>query len=130
MAVSLFNKSKTENLKKTGEHCEGIIFKLDYTNSFDSYNNNNIPSATKDKITVRFVTKKKEWITEDLNSDFMISYTGQYKEGEKVTVIYNPENPSEFTIETRQSQTLGKLVLFILGLLFAGVGVYELFIPI
>ena len=123
MITPLFYKSKTENLEKTGERCEGIIFKLDYSNSFGS---DTISSTTKDKITVRFVTNKKEWITEDLNTDFMISYTGQYKEGEKVAVIYNPENPSEFTIETKQSQTIGKLVIFFVGLVFAGAGIYEL----
>lgn len=121
--ISLFYKAKTESLEKTGERCEGIIFKLDYSNAFDP---DMISSNTKNKITVRFVTNKKEWITADLNTDFMISYTGQYKEGEKVAVIYNPENPSEFTIETKQSQTIGKLVLFFVGLIFVGTGVYEL----
>ncbi len=123
MIISLFYKSKTKNLEKTGERCEGIIFKLDYSNSFGS---DTTSSSTKNKITVRFVTNKKEWITEDLHTDFMISYTGQYKEGEKVAVIYNPENPSEFTIETKQSQTIGKLVLFFVGLIFVGAGIYEL----
>ena len=123
MITPLFYKSKTENLVKTGERCEGIIFKLEYSNSFGSDTTN---PTTKNKITVRFVTNKKEWITEDLNTDFIISFIGQYKEGEKVAVIYNPDNPSEFTIETKQSQTIGKLALFFVGLVFAGVGIYEL----
>lgn len=124
MIIPIFYKSNNKNLEKTGERCEGIIFKLDYSNSFGSDTNS---SSTKDKITVRFVTnKKEEWITEDLKTDFMISYTGQYKEGDKVAVIYNPENPSEFTIETKQSQTIGKLVLFFVGLIFVGAGIYEL----
>src|SRR5438309_9973496 len=32
MIISLFYKSKTENLERTGERCEGIIFKLGYSN--------------------------------------------------------------------------------------------------
>lgn len=123
MILALFYKSKFEKLEKTGERCEGIIFKMDYANSFDS---DTTSSDTKNKITVRFVTNKKEWITEDLDTDLTISFTGQYKEGEKVAVIYNPENPSEFTIETKQSQTIGKLALFFVGLVFVGVGIYEL----
>jgi len=126
MIIPLFYKPKTESLEKTGERCEGIIFKLGYSNSLGSDAGG---SVVKDKITVRFVTNKKEWITEDLNIDFMIAYTGQYKEGEKVEVIYNPENPSEFTIETKQSQTTGKLVCFFVGIIFVGVGIYELFKP-
>ena len=123
MILSLFHKSKTQKLEKTGERCEGIIFNLGYSNFLGPDMNG---STTKDKITIRFVTNKKEWITEDLHSDFMISYTGQYKEGEKVAVIYNPENPSEFTIETKQSQTIGKLVFFFCGLVLVGAGIYEL----
>ena len=81
MILSLFHKSKTQKLEKTGERCEGIIFRLGYSNSLGPDMNG---STTKNKITIRFVTNKKEWITEDLHTDFMISYTGQYKEGEKV----------------------------------------------
>jgi hypothetical protein len=51
MVIPLFYKSKTENLEKTGERCEGIIFKLDYSNSFSSDGSS---SVVKDKITVRF----------------------------------------------------------------------------
>ena len=122
MLFPLFYKSKTQTLEKTGERCEGIIFELGYSNSFGSDIN---VSTTKDKITIRFVTNKKEWVTEDLHTDF-ISYTGQYKEGEKVVVIYNPENPSEFTIETKQSPLIVKLVFFSCGLVIVGAGIYEL----
>jgi hypothetical protein len=124
--VSLFYKSKVKTLEKTGERCEGIIFKLGYSNSFGA---DMTSSNVKDKITVRFVTKNKEWITQDLHSDFMISYTAQYKEGDRVNVIYNPENPSEFMVETKQSQTLGRLVGLFIGLAFVGTGIYELFKP-
>jgi hypothetical protein len=124
MIASLWKRPKPDNLKNKGVRCEGIIFKLDYS-SGSSLN----PSTVKDKITVRFVTNKQEWITEDLNADYMIAYTGQYKEGDKVVVIYNPDKPSEFTIETKQSQTVGRLTSFCVGLIFIGVGIYELFKP-
>ena len=123
--VALFYQSKTKLLETTGERCEGIIFQLDYGNSLGSDGT----SSLKDKITVRFVTKNKEWITQDLHSDFTISYTGQYKEGDKVVVIYNPENPSEFMVETKQSEKTGRLVVLFVGLVFVGVGVYEIFKP-
>src|ERR1700733_12908588 len=105
--ASLLRKSKPDNLEKIGERCEGIIFKLGYKNTSGSPLND---SMVKNKITVRFVTGKLQWITEDLNTDYLIAYTGQYKEGDKVVVIYNPDKPTEFTIETKQSQTFGSLV--------------------
>jgi hypothetical protein len=55
--VSLFYKSTAKTLEKTGERCEGIIFKLGYNNSFGA---DMTSSNVKDKITVRFVTNKKE----------------------------------------------------------------------
>jgi hypothetical protein len=122
--ISLFYKSTAKTLEKTGERCEGIIFKLDYSKVIRP---DMVDSAVKDKITVRFVTNNKEWITQDLHSDFMIFYTGQYKEGDRVIVIYNPENPSEFMVETKQSEKTGRLVGFFVGLVFIGTGIYELF---
>lgn len=124
--ISLLRKTKPDNLEKIGARCEGIIFKLGYKNTAGSSLND---SMVKDKITVRFVTEKKQWITEDLNTDYMIAYTGQYKEGDKVVVIYNPDKPSEFTIETKQSKTAGRLIIFFVGLVFTGAGMYQLFKP-
>jgi hypothetical protein len=123
MLIPLFYKSNIEKLTKAGVRCEGIIFQLGYKDNFTVSADNSV----KDKITIRFVTQKKEWITEDLNTNFMISWAGQYKVGEKISVIYNPDNPSEFTVETKQSQTVGKLMMFIIGVVFVGAGVYELF---
>ncbi|MDP4252483.1 MAG: DUF3592 domain-containing protein [Bacteroidota bacterium] len=122
--ASLLKKPKSESLKIKGVRCEGIIFKLDYSpgSSLDR-------PTVKDKITVRFVTNKQEWITEDLGADYMIAYTGQYKEGDKVVVIYNPDKPSDFMLETKQSQTIGRLIFFCVGLIFTGAGIYELLRP-
>jgi len=53
-------------------------------------------------------------------------HIGQYKEGAKVAVIYNPENPVEFTIETKQSQPLGRVAVFLFGFILIGLGIYEL----
>ena len=123
MLIPFFYKSNMEKLAKTGVRCEGIIFQMGYKDGFNGSSDN----VVEDKITVRFVTQKKEWITEDLDTYSMITWTGQYKVGEKVTVIYNPDNPAEFTVETKQSLAVGKLVFFFVGVVFVGVGVYELF---
>ena len=126
MLVSLFYQSKPKLMEKTGERCEGIIFQLGYSNSLGP---DMTGSNLKDKVTVRFVTKNKEWITQDLHSDFMTFYTGQYKEGDKVVVIYNPENPSEFMAETKQSPRTARLVFVFAGLVLVGIGIYEIFKP-
>lgn len=122
--VSAFYKSGAERLAKTGKRCEGIIFKLNYSDS-NSYNESD--TRTKNKITVRFVTQKEEWITGDLNTDFMITWTGQLKEGQAVPVLYDPNNPADFTIETKQSPQLVKIIFVFAGVILTAVGVYKLF---
>jgi len=56
IVVAALSKSGTERLAKTGERCDGIIFKLGYK---DDNASNRTDSITKDKITVRFVTKNR-----------------------------------------------------------------------
>lgn len=122
--VAVFSKSGANKLAQTGEHCEGIIFKLGYKENitFDRSD-----SITKDKITVRFVTKRQEWITEDLNTNFMITWAGQFKEGQKVQVLYDPNNPSDFTILNNQSPRLTKLIFILTGSICLAIGVYKFF---
>jgi uncharacterized protein DUF3592 len=124
IVIALFSKSGVKRLTHTGEHCEGIIFKLGYKedNTF-----NRSDSITKDKITVRFETKRKEWITEDLDTNFMITWTGQFKEGQKVQVLYDPNNPSDFTILNNQSPRLVKLIFILAGSICLAIGAYKFF---
>ena len=80
-----------------------------------------------DKVTVRFVTKNKEWITGNLKQEFAIFFTGQYKIGESVEVYYDPKNPSDFFVDTKQSGKTGRLLLAAIGVIFFLIGVYQLF---
>lgn len=57
----------------------------------------------------------------------MITWTGQFKEGQKVQVIYDPNNPSDFTISNKQYPRTVKSVLIVAGLIFVAVGVYKFF---
>ncbi|MBS1601158.1 MAG: DUF3592 domain-containing protein [Bacteroidetes bacterium] len=121
--VPFLSKPTGNRLKSTGERCEGVIFELGYKDHSGPMSNDSI---TKDKITIRFVTQKLEWITEDLNTDFMVLYTNQFKEGDKVTVIYDPNNPKDFTIETKQTPKQIKIILSIARVVFISIGIYKL----
>lgn len=71
--LPFFTKSSNKNLKETGVPSDGIIFKQEKSRLVDIDGNR---SFIKDKITVRFLTKKDEWITAELSQDFMIAFTG------------------------------------------------------
>src|SRR4026208_163361 len=88
---SILKKTKAEKLKFTGEKTEGIIFELDSKADLSTYTVNDTNDVM-DKVTVRFVTKNKEWITGNLKQEFAIFFTGQYKTGESVEVYYDPKN--------------------------------------
>ena len=111
--------SKRSKLKQTGIPVDGIIVERDIGNSY---------YLVKDKITIRFVTLNQEWITALIDQDFQVSYTGQYKEGETVKVYYDKDNPSNFYVDTKQSELKGKLIAAVVGLAFVLCGLYELFV--
>ncbi len=123
IAISLLTTSDFKRLDRYGIKTEGIIFKLEqelYSGASADYSGN-----FKDKVTVRFLTKEKVWITGQAKSQFLLSYSGQYMEGDKVMVKYDPEQPAVFMIETRQSETIGRIVVAITGLVLIIVGIYQ-----
>lgn len=85
-------------------------------------------SPVYDKIIVRFITDKLEWITAEAQNEFGLFYSGQYKIGESVEVIYKPENPNQFIIITKQSESKARLFAIIGDFVFIIVGIFKLFI--
>lgn len=123
--VSPFLRSKDNKslLKNTGIKAEGIIFRIDgsqnrSTTSLGIYNS---------EVQVRFVTKSMEWITAPLRQEFHVSFSGQYKQGDKVDVYYNPSSPNEFFVDSKQNPLFGKLIFIVVGLVLIVIGLWKLF---
>ncbi len=108
----------------TGLRADGIVFKLDYQPTGSMQNTDD--TITKDKITVRFTTQTKEWITADLNTNGIFLFPGQFKEGQSVSVVYDPANPGDFTIENLRGQKIGRKVFLIVGVAVFVLGCYML----
>lgn len=123
ITISLYTTSAYKKLHKSGRSAEGIIFKLESGDTFTG--TSDFSGNAKNIITVRFLTSESLWITGQVKSQFLISYTGQYKEGEKVQVKYNPDQPAEFILETRQSETTGRIIVFAAGLIMMASGIYQ-----
>lgn len=112
-----------------GEVVQGIIFDVEphmrtrfiIGNTYDDFNN-------ADKVTIRFTTKKQEWITADIESSsgFIISHRGKYKQGDKILVIYKPENPYNFYVVSHRVSEKEQIIFAIIGFVFIGVGIYFL----
>lgn len=127
LGLSFFGKSTRGNLKDSGILVEGIIFNQDFDNNYNR-SLDNFSRHVKDKITVRFVTKDGEWITEDIKQDFGIFFSGQYRNGDKINVYYSQDNPKNFYVDTKPSDFLAKFVFALVGLTLIATGLYQLYI--
>ncbi len=120
LSLSVFWESSKSKLKQTGIPVDGTVLEQGFDNSFNS------SSFTKDKIAIRFVTQTGEWITGVIKQDFQVFYNRQYKNGDTVKVFYDKANPSNFYVDTKQSELTGRLVFGLVGLIFILFGLYKL----
>lgn len=93
------------HLLKNGKKAEAIIFKNNFQPSSSGGGGTYYP-------VVRFLTEKQEWITQELS----IGYSPAKKEGTKLQVIYDPEEPTSVEINS-------PLQLEILPRLFVAIGI-------
>jgi len=105
--IGYFSRSKTQKIMKSGVRVEGVVFSTE----------RDIELGSQGSITssvypiIRFVTAEKEWVTQKYN----ITSFPRYEEGDKVTVIYNPENITEFILDDFSTKAVG--YFFWLGIL-------------
>jgi hypothetical protein len=108
--LSIKIQAKYKQLLNSGERSEGIVFDLERSKNSDSIAQYPI---------IRFLTKKEVWITKRV--DLGISFS-TYKQGDKVNVIYNPEKPEEFMVESKW-QMIASQVLLAFGIISLIVGI-------
>lgn len=119
LLYSLFYQFKSDDLLKTGILAEGTVFAIDEINTIENHKKHY------QDVTIRFLTADNEWITAKYNTDLQISYPGQYFSGETVSIKYNPENPQDFIILSKQSHTFAKLFFAIIGVVLMIYGIYQ-----
>lgn len=123
MAITFLSTPVYKKLIRSGISAEGIIFKLEMDEI--ATGSTNYSGNSNDRIIVRFLTSEKIWVTAEAKHQFLVSYTGQYKEGDKVMVKYDPAQPEVFVIETRQSEKTGRLFFAAVGLGLVASGIYQ-----
>src|SRR5258705_4890554 len=96
------------NLRKNPNavRCEGMVVKVAPVKGPSGAN------IRPDGVTVRFITLDKKEYAGKVDDRLRMSVAGQYKEGQKVTVIYNPDNPHEFALVTKYSPWLAQYIVF------------------
>lgn len=108
--IPFLPKARLWAFRKNGEKCEGTIYRVSYIYTDEG-------GKTVDRITVQFTTKRHELITADL----AIGGPGfwmLFKEGDKVSVIYDVSHPTRFTLAELPSDPLVKAACVMGGLFF------------
>lgn len=117
--VGYFKGKEIKKIKESGIKAEGVVFSLEFENS--SFNNGSDYDTSRSPgmyyPVIRYVTAEKEWVTEKYNIG---SYPSKYQEGDKVPVIYDPENIKEFIIDNNSVNIIQHAFWFGIGLIAVG----------
>lgn len=100
--IHLWQKGK--HLLTTGKKASAIIFKNNYSSGTGTNAGVYYP-------VVRFLTDKKEWITQELS----VGYSPEKEEGTKLEIIYDPEDPSNVEINSPFQLEILPRILVIIG---------------
>ena len=101
LAFYFYLIQKRMRLLSTGLPVEGTIYDLTARSSDESTTSINYP-------VIRFLTLKQEWVTQI----YKVSYPSFIlKRGQKVTVYYNPEKPTDFVLNLKIDIWLLRLLL-------------------
>jgi hypothetical protein len=116
LGVGIHLWQKGSYLLRHGKKTNAVIFKNNYSKGSSGNSGTYHP-------VVRFLTDKQVWITQELS----IGYNPPKKEGTKVEVIYDPEEPTDVEINSRFQLEILPRLLVCIGVLFLVLGFLELF---
>lgn len=103
LGVKLWQKGNL--LITTGITTSGIIYRNNFKRGSGSSGGVYYP-------VVRFLTEKEEWITQELN----FGRNPPMQEGAEVTVIYDPEDPTNVDIKSTFMQVIMPRILVAIGI--------------
>lgn len=106
---------KNDYLLSNGKKAKGIIFKNVKESSVSDRGNAHYYPV------VRFLTEKKEWITEKL----LVGYSHAMKEGTEVDVLYDPDEPNNVVLDSTFQLVVLPRLLVALGILGFLTGILE-----
>lgn len=110
LILGFYFYNRAKHLLTRGRKANAIIFKNNYKAS--KHGGHYYP-------VVRFLTKRNEWITQELS----IGYSVPKDEGSKVEVLYDPMDPTVVELN-------GRLHLEVLPKIFIGIGFLALLVAL
>jgi hypothetical protein len=105
---------KVKKICKHGEKVEGVVF--------DIVASNNIESRTKYPV-IKFLTLEQEWVTKKYEIGMPLFF---FKKGDRVSVIYDRQNPNLFFVKSKTTLLVPILALT-LAAIFLTIAMYKLY---
>lgn len=96
--VGIFQQRKRGKLLGNGIKVEGVVF--------DLIEGGSTKNSSVYYPVIRFLTAEKEWVTQKYDIG---GSSNAYHKGDELKVIYDPENPSNFTIDDIRAKVAGPL---------------------
>lgn len=116
MIVAFFyHTKKTKRLTSNGIEVEGIVFDIVMSSSMNS--------ADAEYPVIRFLTTEELWITETYDIGVLPT---PFKRGQKVKVVYNPEDPKDFILKNDKATSYVPLIILVSGIFLLIWGAYRL----
>ncbi len=124
LAIGASHRMQFQKVSKIGKRAEGVVFETETEDLEFGAGSQHSRQPSRYPI-IRFTTEKEEWITEKYTA---VVIPGLLKVGSRVNVIYNPDKPTEFVLDSKGVNfVLNALVIAGLALVVVGVGGYLLY---
>jgi hypothetical protein len=114
IAAFFIHSKKVNRLINNGVEVEGIVFDITLSSS--------IGDVDGEYPVIRFLTTDDLWITETYDIGTL---RANFKRGQKVTVVYNPEDPKDFILKSDKGRSYVPVVILVSGVLVLIWGVYR-----
>lgn len=114
IAFAIIAWGKYKKISAAGVEAEGIIF--------DTESSSDANDSTITYPIVRFLTQTNEWITQKASISIL---PGSYKKGQKITVVYLKDKPTDFFIRSNWTITVF-VIMIVIGLALTAYGTYAL----
>jgi hypothetical protein len=121
--IAMLTKQKPIAFFNNGLQAEGTITDLGVRQP-RPFNKRRFSEPAFTQITIEFLTITGRQVQGDIDTNLGLFYSGQYKLGDKVNVLYNPDNPEEYVTTSSQSTKIARLIMIFTGLflILTGIG--------
>jgi len=121
LIIGFFKRRQRKYFFQKGIKTEGVVLRIEKRH--DGLQNDDVLYYP----VVRYVTKEKDWITEKYSIGL---YSFAYKEGDKVSVFYQPDEPIKFIIDDTSTSLIGPLLIIMgIGVILCVIVYYFMQIP-